>query len=130
MATIFTAVASANRLNASLARAFRPQSTVLSQVLASLAKMHQAPFPGLGTGLNASLAKACLPQSTVLSQALVRTYQPLLDAVLVLGRLNYESLNIGSASSAGDRLPQRLSDREIAAMLTVAAFLFVYISFG
>jgi len=151
MATIFEAVASANRLNASLAKSYQPQlnttmaqlaitlgksyqpqlnTTMLGQLGADLAKMNHAHFAGLSASLNASLARAFLPQSTLLSQALVRTYQPLLDAVLALGHLNYDSLNIGAASSTGDRLPQRLTDREIAAMLTVAAFLFVYISFG
>ncbi len=134
MATIFAAVASANasanRLNATMAKAFLPQSTLLSQAFASMAKTHQAQFAGLGASLNTTMAKAFLPQSTLLSQALARTYQPLLDAVFALERLNYDSPNIGSASSPGDRLPQRLTDQEIAAMLTVAAFLVVYISFG
>ncbi len=96
---------------AELAKLHQPQLTLLSQAAADLAKLHQ-------------------PQFTLLSQAIARTYQPLLDAVLALERLDYDSLNTKSAFSSSDRLPQSLTDREIAAMLTVAAFLVVYISFG
>lgn len=127
VATIFETVASANRLNTSLARMNQAQFAGLNASLTtSLARAYQAQF----AGLSAAMSRAYLPQSTAFSQAILKTYQPLLDAVIALGSLNDDLLRRGSTSGASDGRPQWPSDREIASMLATVVFLFVYISLG
>src|SRR5215471_4095183 len=124
--------------------AYQPQFAALGQAVASLGKMHesqfaalsqvvlkayQPQFAALGQAV-ASLGKMHESQFAALSQVVLKAYQPLLDVALAAEFLRKNFPDTGFASNTSDRLPQRLTDREVAAMLTVAAFLIVYISFG
>ena len=90
----------------------------------------------------AGLAKVFGPQLARMTRDLATVYQPqvsvglgkiiepLLIDLLALEDLELRSPNINTVlSTSGQRL-QKLSDVEVAAMLTVAAFLFVYFSLG
>jgi hypothetical protein len=139
MATIFGAVASADRLNATLARFHQvhferlstalafPQSAAFGQISASLAAMNQVHFERLNVTL-AQIYQTEFAGLAAFNANLTKTWKPLIDTVLAMGR--FSSLAADSASNENDGLLQRLSDREIAAMLTTVAFLFVYISFA
>jgi hypothetical protein len=59
-----------------------------------------------------------------------KIFEPLLTDLLALEDLELTSPNISVVLSAGDQRLRKLSDREVAAMLTVAEFLFVYFSLG
>jgi hypothetical protein len=155
MATIYDVVAGADRLNASLAGIHQAnfarlgetfaqshqasfarlnvtavplaQSAVFGQISTSLAQMNQANFARLGETF-AHIYQTQLTGLATLNANLIKTWQPLLDSVLDLERL--DSLGASSVSNDSDGFLQRLSDREIATMLTVVAFLAVYISFA
>jgi hypothetical protein len=130
LAQISASLAGIHRANfARLSEALVPlaQSAAVAQISASLAKMNQANF----TQLSHAFAHIYQTQFTglpTLNANLIKTWQPLLDAVLELKRLY--SLGARSVPNEGDGFLQRLSDREIAAMLTVVAFLTVYVSFA
>jgi hypothetical protein len=71
LATIFRAVASANRLSETLAKAYQPHHTIASQLAATLGRMNQAQFTGLNTNValaSQKLAKAYQPHHTIASQ--------------------------------------------------------------
>ena len=65
-----------------------------------------------------------------LSGSLGKIFEPLLTDLLALEDLEPSSTNITAVLSTGDQGRLKLTDREVAAMLTVAAFLFVYFSLG
>ena len=130
MATIFDAATSADRLSATLGRIYQPQlgATGLAKLVGpqlgatGLAKL-------VGPQLGATgLAKLVGPQLG--ATGLAKLVVPLLTDLLALEGLEPNSPNIDTAPSTGDQQLQKLSDREIAAMLTLVAFLFVYFSLG
>jgi hypothetical protein len=144
VATVFDAATSADQLSATLGKIYRPQ---LARMTRDLAAVYQPQVsvglgkiigPQLGT---AGLAKVFGPQFGTAglgkiigpqlgTAGLGKIIEPLLIDLLALEDLELRSPNINTVlSTSGQRL-QKLSDVEVAAMLTVAAFLFVYFSLG
>jgi hypothetical protein len=81
--------------------------TSADQLSATLGSIYQSPaFAGLG-----------------------KIIEPLLTDLLALEGLEPRSPDITTILSTGDQRLRKLSDREVAAMLTVVAFIFTYFSF-
>jgi hypothetical protein len=81
-------------------------ATSADQLCTTLGKVYQSPaFASLGS-----------------------VFEPLLTDLLLLEDLEPSSLNVDTILSTGDQRLQKLSDREVAVMLTVVAFIGAYFS--
>ena len=114
---------------ASLATVYQPQLT------ASLGMIVESPaFASAGKVVESQIARMTRDLGNIVQSpafaSLGNMVEPLLTDLLALEDLEPSSPNINTILSNGDQRLRKLSDREVAAMLTVAAFLFVYFSLG
>ncbi len=125
---------------------------MLIEAINAAIKTHQAQLAQATTGINAAIMNANRAPFTELAQIMAKAYRPwftelgdlarglyatpLTDAMLaqvgefVTELASSEFQDVAPAQDAGRRGLQKLGDREVAAMMTVAMFLLVYISFG
>jgi hypothetical protein len=131
MSTIFDAAASVNRMNAISGRFYQSQ-IAMTQALAdaarpqigqALAEIRQSQI-----ALTQALADAARPQIASLSQALAEVARQLPPSLLVQEDLASNPLSLSLATKTSNKRLQKLSDREIAVMLTVTAFMVTYFS--
>src|SRR6266851_5411966 len=102
--------------------------------MARLRKAAMVPYQPQFAQLSEAILKAHQPQFAKLNE-LVRNLQtafPSDPATLRINHVAFEVINsvvqdVSSSPSVQGQRPRKISDREIAAMLTVAVFLLVYI---
>ena len=153
MATILDAASSAARLSQTLGTLYQPQlavtdigrgiETQVAKMARDLDMARAAAVPRLavtdiGRGIETQVAKmardlARVYQSQIaISQVAIpgtgKAIESLLASLPVSEDFELNSINIETAINAADQQLQKLSDREVAAMVTVIAFIFTYFS--